>query len=192
MDLIKYLEEEQFKSAGLKKRPKVRPGDIVSIYQEIKEGDKSRTQIFKGTVIQTKGKGLNKTITVRKISFGVGIERIYPIYLPSITKIKILKSSQVRRAKLYYLRNKKGKSARLKEKGVAEDVIKFVEDQEKEEIIKGDMGRKSNQGNKGDTSEKGEKSERGGQSDKGATGVKNEKKNDQETKTKPKSAPDKS
>jgi len=131
MELIKELESQQ-----IKKRPKIKPGDVVSIYQEIKEGGKKRSQVFKGTVIRVRGESSKKTFTVRKISLGVGIERTYPLHLPSITKIKVLKSSKTRRAKLYYLREKKGKAARLREKGVAEDVIKFSAEQEKEEKAK--------------------------------------------------------
>lgn len=128
MNQIQELEKEQ-----LKKRPKIKPGDIVSVYQEIEEGDKKRTQVFKGTVIRIRGESSKKTFTVRRISLGVGVERTYPLHLPSITKIKVSKSSKVKRAKLYYLREKKGKAGRLKEKGVAEDVIKFLDDQEKKE-----------------------------------------------------------
>ena len=128
MNQIQDLEKEQ-----LKKRPKIKPGDVVSVEQEIEEAGKKRTQVFKGTVIKIRGEGSKKTFTVRRISLGVGVERTYPLHLPSITKIKVSKSSKVRRAKLYYLRKKKGKAGRLKEKGVAEDVIKFLKEQEKEE-----------------------------------------------------------
>ncbi len=131
MNQIQELEKEQ-----LKKRPKIKPGDIVSVYQEIEEAGKKRTQVFKGTIIRIRGAGSKKTFTVRRISLGVGVERTYPLHLPSITKIKISKSSKVKRAKLYYLREKKGKAGRLKEKGVAEDVIKFLADQEKEEVLR--------------------------------------------------------
>jgi len=138
MELIKDLENQQ-----LKKRPKIKPGDVVSVYQEIEEGGKKRAQVFKGTVIRVKGEGSKKTFTVRRISLGVGIERTYPLYLPAISKIKVSKSSKVRRAKLYYLREKKGKAGRLKEKGVAEDVIKFLAEQEKEEALRQAQGKEA-------------------------------------------------
>lgn len=95
--------------------PDVRPGDTVKVYQKFKEGDKERTQIFEGVVLAKKhGKGVSSTITVRREISGIGVERIFPLHLPSIEKIKILKRGKARRAKLYYLRKAKGKRARLK------------------------------------------------------------------------------
>ena len=98
--------------AGL---PDIRPGDTVRVHQKIKEGDKERLQIFEGVVLARKhGRGISATITVRKISSGVGVERIFPIHSPSLDRIEVVKRSKVRRAKLYYLREAKGKKARLK------------------------------------------------------------------------------
>lgn len=104
------------KSISKKELPNFNPGDTISVHVKIKEGDKERTQVFKGTVIQRKGSGVNETFTVRKISHGVGVERIFLLHSPKISKISILKSGKVRRAKLFYLRKLKGKSARITEK----------------------------------------------------------------------------
>src|SRR3972149_5983953 len=133
MNIIEEIEKSQIKN-----RPQIKPGDVVAVHQEVEEGNKKRIQIFKGTVIQVSGSGARKSITVRKISLGVGIERVFPIHLPTITKITVLKSSHVRRAKLYYLRGRKGKGLRLKEKTVAADVIQLQEKLEKEEKVKVD------------------------------------------------------
>lgn len=95
--------------------PDIRPGDTVRVHQKIKEGSKEHLQMFEGVVLARKhGKGISATITVRKISSGVGVERIFPIHSPSLDKIEVVKRSKVRRAKLYYLREAKGKKARLK------------------------------------------------------------------------------
>lgn len=113
MDAIRFVQEEMLKENAF---PDFRPGDNVSVSVEIVEGTKKRTQLFRGDVIQIKGAGRNKTFTVRKISNGVGVERIFPISSPSISDIKVLKKGKVRRAKLYYLRDLVGKKARIKEK----------------------------------------------------------------------------
>ena len=99
-----------------KKIPDFKPGDILSINVNVKEGQKVRQQLFKGTVIARKGSGVGETITVRKVSNGVGVERIFPLNSPSIASIKVNKVNKVRKAKLYYLRNLSGKAARLSEK----------------------------------------------------------------------------
>ena len=99
-----------------KKIPSFKPGDTLSISVNVKEGKKVRQQLFKGTVIARKGSGMSETITVRKVSNGVGVERIFPLHSPSIASIKVNKVNKVRRAKLYYLRNLSGKAARLAEK----------------------------------------------------------------------------
>ncbi|MEC7778851.1 MAG: 50S ribosomal protein L19 [Candidatus Neomarinimicrobiota bacterium] len=99
-----------------KKIPDFKPGDILSINVNVKEGQKVRQQLFKGTVIARKGSGVGETITVRKISNGIGVERIFPLHSPSIASIKVNKVNKVRKAKLYYLRNLSGKAARLSEK----------------------------------------------------------------------------
>jgi len=97
--------------------PDVRPGDIVRVHQKIKEGGKERIQVFEGVVLARKhGTGINATITIRKVTQGVGVERIFPLHSPLIEKIEIMKRSKVRRAKLYYLREAKGRKARLKAK----------------------------------------------------------------------------
>ena len=98
------------------KIPSFKPGDTLSINVNVKEGKKVRQQLFKGTVIARKGYGMSETITVRKVSNGVGVERIFPLHSPSIASIKVDKVNKVRRAKLYYLRNLSGKAARLAEK----------------------------------------------------------------------------
>jgi len=125
MRQVQRLQKEQ-----MIKRPKIKAGDIVSVSQNIEEGGKKRTQVFKGIIIKVQGAGISKTFTVRRVSFGVGIERTYPLYHPQISKIKIKKSSRIRRAKLYYLRGKKGKSARLKEKAMSEEAIKSMKELE--------------------------------------------------------------
>ena len=95
--------------------PEVKPGNIVRVFYRVIEGGKERTQVFEGTVIAIKNRGIAKTITVRKTSFGIAVERIFPLNSKLVQKIEVKKRSKVRRAKLYYLRNLKGKAARLKE-----------------------------------------------------------------------------
>lgn len=96
--------------------PVIRIGDTIKVHVKIREGEKERIQIYEGTLIARKNKGISQTITVRKISFGVGVERIFPVNAPVIDKIDVVRSGAVRRAKLYYLRGLKGKAARLKER----------------------------------------------------------------------------
>lgn len=96
--------------------PEFRPGDTVRVHVKIKEGDKERLQAFEGTVIARKNTGMGETITVRKISFGHGVERIFPLHAPVIDRIELVRTGKVRRAKLYYLRELKGKAARLQER----------------------------------------------------------------------------
>lgn len=93
-------------------------GDTVRVFVKVIEGDKERLQPFEGVVIARKGGGIKETFTVRKISFGIGVERIFPLHSPIIDGIKVVKKGVVRRAKLYYLRGKKGKAAKVKEKGI--------------------------------------------------------------------------
>ena len=100
----------------LKERPDMSPGDTVDVHYRVKEGDKERTQIFRGVVISRKGAGINQSFTVRKMSAGIGVERIFPLHSPNILKIERIRQGAVRRAKLYYLRDRKGKAARIKEK----------------------------------------------------------------------------
>jgi large subunit ribosomal protein L19 len=113
MDPIQYIQQQLLKDRS---DVEVKPGDNVNISYKIIEGDKERIQNFKGDVIKISGHGLTKTICVRKISNGVGVERIFPFNSPSIVEIALLKKGKVRRAKLYYLRALSGKKARIKEK----------------------------------------------------------------------------
>ncbi len=99
--------------------PEFRPGDTIKVHVKIREGDKERIQIFEGTVIARNRSGVSETITVRKISFGHGVERIFPIHAPVIDKIEFVRTGKVRRAKLYYLRKLRGKAARLRERDSA-------------------------------------------------------------------------
>ena len=99
-----------------KELPELNPGDTVKVFVRIIEGNKERTQAFEGTVIKKRGSGSNKTITVRKIFQGVGVERVFALYSPRIEKISVLKRGDVKRAKLYYLRELSGKATRIKEK----------------------------------------------------------------------------
>ena len=106
---------EKFEATQLRKNvPQFRPGDAVRVHVKIKEGDKERIQVFEGTVIRLRRGWSHATFTVRKISFGHGVERIFPLHTPVIDKIEIVRSGQVRRAKLYYLRKLRGKAARIR------------------------------------------------------------------------------
>ena len=96
--------------------PEFRPGDTIRVHVKIREGDKERLQAFEGTVIARKNTGMGESITVRKISFGQGVERIFPIHAPVIDRIDVVRTGRVRRAKLYYLRGLRGKAARLRER----------------------------------------------------------------------------
>lgn len=96
--------------------PVFRPGDTIRVHVKIKEGDKERLQAFEGTVIARKNSGMGETITVRKVSFGQGVERIFPVHAPVIDHIDVVRTGRVRRSKLYYLRGLKGKAARLRER----------------------------------------------------------------------------
>jgi large subunit ribosomal protein L19 len=100
------------------KMPAFKPGDLIRVYSKIVEGEKTRITPFQGVVVQTKGSGISKTFTVRKVSAGVGVERIFPFHSPMITKIEIKKKGRVRRAKLNYLRLKKSKKMKVQEPGV--------------------------------------------------------------------------
>ena len=111
MNVINQVEGEYTK----REIPEFTPGDTVRVNVKIKEGDKYRVQAFEGVVIRVRSRGLRSTFTVRKISFGYGVERIFPLYSPNIESIERLKRGKVRRAKLYYLRKRRGKAARIKE-----------------------------------------------------------------------------
>ena len=97
--------------------PKLRSGDTVRVHVKIKEGDKYRIQLFEGVVLAIKRHGISSTFTVRKVSSGYGVERIFPLHSPILEKVEVMKSGKVRRARLYYLRGRRGKAARLKEVG---------------------------------------------------------------------------
>lgn len=108
------VEEYEKKAIENRPQPDFKPGDIVRVYTKIKEGDKVRTQIFEGAVIKIHRGRVRTTFTVRKVSFGIGVERIFPFYSPSISKVEVVTRGKVRRAKLYYLRKLSGKAARIK------------------------------------------------------------------------------
>ena len=113
MDLLRAVDNSQMRTD----LPRFRPGDTVRVHVKIKEGDKYRIQIFEGIVIARKRNSVSSTFTVRKVSFGYGIERIFPLHSPIIEKLEVVKGGKVRRARLYYLRGRRGKAARLKETG---------------------------------------------------------------------------
>jgi len=114
MDKIKEIVEEQIRTD----HPNFKSGDRVRVHVRVVEGEKERIQMFEGNVIGIRGGGISKTFTVRKISSGVGVERVFPFSSPSVAKIEIVREGKVRRAKLYYLRNLAGKAARIKDKNV--------------------------------------------------------------------------
>ena len=108
--------EELEKEYTTREMPEMNPGDTVKVFVRIIEGNKERTQAFEGTVIKKDGSGINKTITVRKVFQGVGVERVFAVYSPRVEKIQVLRKGDVRRAKLYYLRERSGKATRIREK----------------------------------------------------------------------------
>ena len=110
------LIEELNKEALAAEKPQVRIGDTVRVHVKVKEGSRERIQVFEGTVIAKKHGGIEETITVRRISYGVGVEKVFPVHSPSIDHIEVVRSGKVRRAKLYYLRGRVGKGAKIKEK----------------------------------------------------------------------------
>lgn len=112
MNLMKALTSQYMKQ----ELPEVQVGDTVRVHVKIKEGSRERIQIFEGTVIAKKHGGITETITVRRISYGVGVEKVFPVHSPSIDKIEVVRNGAVRRAKLYYLRGRVGKGAKVKEK----------------------------------------------------------------------------
>lgn len=112
MDLIKALTNEQLKEEA----PVFSIGDTVKVHNKIKEGTRERIQIFEGTVIAKKNGGISETFTVRRISYGVGVEKTFPLHSPNVERVEIVRRGKVRRAKLYYLRERVGKSAKVKER----------------------------------------------------------------------------
>ena len=111
MDIIKSIEHEQLKN----KIPDLKVGDTVRVHQRIKEGNRERIQVFEGIIIKKQGGGLNSTFTVRRISYGVGVEKTFLIHSPLVEKVEVVRVGKARRAKLYYLRDRVGKSAKTKE-----------------------------------------------------------------------------
>ncbi len=111
MDIIKSIEHEQLKN----KVPNIKVGDTIRVHQRIKEGNRQRIQVFEGTVIKKQNGGLNETFTVRRISYGVGVEKTFLLHSPLVEKVELVRVGKVRRAKLYYLRDKLGKAAKTKE-----------------------------------------------------------------------------
>ena len=112
MNIIEALEKEQLRSDI----PEFAPGDTVRVHAKIVEGNRERIQVFEGVVIGRQGTGIRETFTVRRISYGIGVERMFPVHSPRIEKIDVLRKGIVRRAKLYYLRDRRGKSARIAER----------------------------------------------------------------------------
>lgn len=113
MSGVEIVEAEQIKQ----RIPSFHVGDQVKVHLRISEGEKDRIQVFEGAVIARRGGGINETFTVRKVSYGVGVERKFPLHSPRVEKIQVVREGKVRRAKLYYLRSRQGQKARIKEKG---------------------------------------------------------------------------
>ena len=111
MDALKLIAQDSLKSEV----PSIEIGDTVRVSVKIREGEKERIQAFEGVVIARKGSGVSETFTVRRISYGVGVERVFPIHSPNIDKLEVIRKGKARRAKLYYLRNRVGKAAKVKE-----------------------------------------------------------------------------
>ena len=115
MNIIEQLEKEQAEALGADRHPDFTHGDTVKVWVKVREGEKERLQAYEGLVIARAGSGLNENFTVRKISYGEGVERVFPIYSPNIDHIEVVRRGKVRRAKLYYLRGLRGKAARISE-----------------------------------------------------------------------------
>ena len=117
MNIIDQIDKEEIaRVSGDKQIPDFQPGDTVRVNVKVVEGERSRVQAFEGVCIARRGKGLNQAFTVRKISYGEGVERVFPLYSPVVDSITLVRRGKVRRAKLYYLRGRRGKSARITEK----------------------------------------------------------------------------
>ena len=112
MDIIKSITEEQIRTD----LPELKIGDTVKVFFKVREGTRERVQMFEGTIIKKRGTGVSETFTVRRISYGVGVERVFPVNSPKIDKIEVSRTGKVRRAKLYYLRDRVGKATKVKEK----------------------------------------------------------------------------
>lgn len=114
VDVIEVLEKEQMRTDV----PDFEPGDTVKVHARIKEGDKERIQVFQGVVLRKRKGNTGATFTVRKVSYGIGVERVFPLHSPNIEKIEVVTKGRVRRSRLYYLRGLKGKAAKIKEKRI--------------------------------------------------------------------------
>ena len=112
MDKVQAFVNEQLKTEG----PQFNIGDTVKVYVRITEGEKQRIQLFEGTVIARRGAGISETFTVRRVSYGVGVEKTFPLHSPNVAKVDVIRVAKVRRAKLYYLRDRVGKASKVKEK----------------------------------------------------------------------------
>ena len=132
MDLIQQLEQEEIARLA-KNIPDFAPGDTVNVHVNIVEGKTTRVQVFKGYVLGRQGSGLRETFTVRKVSFGVGVERTFPVHSPVIEKIEVTARGDVRRAKLYYMRDRHGKADRIREK--RESRVARAKGQDVEEVV---------------------------------------------------------
>ena len=112
MDILTQITQEQIRTD----LPKLEIGDTIKVFVKVKEGNRERVQMFEGTVIKKNHGGIQETFTVRRVSYGVGVERVFPIHSPNVADVKIVRRGKVRRAKLYYLRDRVGKAAKVKEK----------------------------------------------------------------------------
>ncbi len=111
MDALKIMTEGMLKE----ERPNINIGDVVKVHVKIREGERERIQVFEGTIIARKGSGVSETFTVRRVSYGVGVEKVFPVNSPNVAKVELVRSGRVRRSKLYYLRDRVGKAAKVKE-----------------------------------------------------------------------------
>ncbi len=111
MDLMKEVEKQHLKEDI----PPFRPGDTVRVHVRVVEGARERTQVFEGVVLRRQGRGLRETFTVRRVTYGIGVERVFPLHAPSISRIEVARRGRVRRARLYYLRKRTGRAARIRE-----------------------------------------------------------------------------
>jgi large subunit ribosomal protein L19 len=111
MDALKLMAQDCIKEAD----PAIRVGDVVKVHVKIREGERERIQVFEGTIIARKGAGVSETFTVRRVSYGVGVERVFPVNSPNVAKVETIRRGKVRRSKLYYLRDRVGKAAKVKE-----------------------------------------------------------------------------
>lgn len=112
MDAVKLIAADQLKA----NKPVLEIGDTVKVHVKIREGERERVQIFEGTVIATKSSGISETFTVRRVSYGVGVERVFPFHSPNVIKVDVVRHGKIRRSKLYYLRDRVGKAAKVKER----------------------------------------------------------------------------